>query len=183
MKILKYSLWPCLSVLLFWSIGFAIYGYSSIQYENNVPQKTDVIVVLTGGADRIEKGLELFSKGISGNLFITGIHPSVTKADIMSRNDFDLPDCCIIYDHKATTTIENGIQTQQWLLQNPMVKSALLVTSDYHMHRARQEMKHVMPHIRVIPYRVESDPNNRTRLLFLEYHKFLYRAVMIRLGR
>lgn len=140
--------------------------------------KTDAIVVLTGGQRRIQTGLSLFSSGLSGNLFITGVHHAVNKDDITK-----ISDCCIILGHKATTTLENAYETKEWIKQKN-VQSIRLVTSAYHMKRALLEFNHAIPNVEIIPHPIQENGNQFLntkfwKITFSEYNKTLFRITVL----
>ena len=143
--------------------------------------KTDAIIVLTGGHNRIQSGLSLFSDGLSENLFITGVHEAVKKEDITK-----ISDCCITLGHKATTTLENAYESKEWIkAQN--VKTIRLVTSAYHMNRALLEFTHAMPNIEIFPHPVHDNHDvsqdiNFWKITFSEYNKTLFRVVILTLA-
>jgi uncharacterized SAM-binding protein YcdF (DUF218 family) len=70
------------AVLLPIVIGF-------IRFASNLPQpsadqsRTDAIVVLTGGGDRISTGLALLEAGKAERLFVSGVHPGVGVAELL----------------------------------------------------------------------------------------------------
>ncbi len=184
MKNLKIVFLGILAAFLLWATGFGYFMFVALTMEPEKPEHVDAIIVLTGDVNRIEKGLEIFSQNISGHLFITGIHPLVTQEDILKRSAYKLPQCCISYDLAATTTVENGVETKRWAeAQKEEIKTILLVTSDYHMRRGAQEIQFALPDITLYRYPVPSTEKwykqSRIRLFLLEYHKFLYRAVIM----
>ena len=44
---------------------------------------TDAIVVLTGGAERVETGFRLLADGLAPRLFVSGVHPDSRLADLV----------------------------------------------------------------------------------------------------
>ena len=150
-------------------------------------RKTDAIIVLTGGNNRVQTGLSLFSHDLSKNLFITGVHDSVSKEDIISmwKGDQILPECCITLGHIAKTTQENAMETKEWLDKNN-IKSIRLVTSSYHIYRAYLEFNNIISDVEIIPYPVTENPERLKKLhfwkiTFSEYNKILFRFFMIML--
>ncbi len=125
----------------------------------NTEQKTDAIIVLTGGEKRIESGLELFVNEMAPDLFITGVYPSVKKRDIVKKwtQDRPLPVCCITLGYEATTTVQNATETEKWLHEKNY-KSIRLVTANFHMNRALIEFKHLMPDLEIIMHPIQQ-PN------------------------
>src|SRR3546814_2931561 len=58
-------------LLLAWVLGFA--WFALLLPLPAAPQKTDAIVVLTGGPGRIDRGLEMLEKGDAKRLLISGV--------------------------------------------------------------------------------------------------------------
>ncbi len=169
--------------LIAWTLGAGWFTYSVLSmHPEDIERPSGAIVVLTGGGNhRIEAGLELFSANRAPYLFITGVHPTVSKHNIraMWSGKTPLPDCCIILGHKATTTKENATETSEWIARTD-VRSIRLVTSNYHMKRAMVDMQRAMPDVEIIahPIRQANLPLSAEyfwKLIFSEYHKVLIR--------
>lgn len=181
-KHLKLSLLLACTLLGLWAGGLAGFAcYVLYVQKQDAVQNVDAIVVLTGDMGRITTGFSLFSGGMSPQLFITGVNPLVTAEDLLSQHKGRALPCCITYDHKARTTIENGIETKNWIDTQPNINEVLLVTSDYHMPRAAQEIQFVLPGITLYKHPIETEKwrtaQQKRNLVFLEYHKFVYRQV------
>ncbi len=172
-------------------LGFIVWfgGYlgflSNMQpsYESS-PAKVDAIVVLTGGQGRITTGLNLLSQKLAKNLFISGVHESVKKTEILSMWDgkAPLPKCCITLGYEAKTTITNATEVKEWVKKNN-IRSIILITSDYHMSRALLEFEYIMPLIQIHPHMVtqEIDFSNQSfwKNSWIEYNKLLIRKTAI----
>lgn len=179
-----YLAFLCLAFL--WLAGFAIFSFGALNADKGTEALTaDAIIVLTGGADRVEEGLSLFAAGKANHLFISGVHPDVKKHEIEAlwTGEAQLPRCCITIGRKATTTIENAAESTKWVRENG-IQSIFLVTSNYHMARAKLELRDSMPGLEIYPYPVAQ--SNLTRqekrlwaLFFSEYHKFLLRRLQL----
>lgn len=167
-----------------WLAGFAWYCADSLTMRpQNIEESTDAIVVLTGGGKRVETGLELFARGRSKNLFISGVYAGVTKQEIgrMWTGTPVLPECCIILGCQAHSTIDNAQETAAWV-SSAHYTSLRLVTANYHMKRAMLELSRAMPGVKIIPHPVVQPDLKILSLRFLvlmlsEYHKTSYRAV------
>lgn len=173
------------SLIVLWLCGYVGYSIIIIKTQpNNSTEKTDALIVPTGGAShRIKEALTLHANNVSDKIFITGVHADVTVNDIKEMHDAGLPECCIILDHKARTTIENAKETAKWAKNNNIV-SMRLITTSYHMPRAYQEFKAQLPYTKILKHPVKAGtPSEKTvafwRLTFREYNKFLYRFIMI----
>lgn len=181
---LKLAFRISLFLLLLWGSGYVafIWHLESLRVEDR-ETKTDAIVVLTGGNFRIQTGLELFSRGLAPNLFITGVHATVKEKEILAtwKGKENLPKCCLILGHKATTTLENAEETLDWATKNK-IKSIRLVTSLYHMPRALIEFHAAMPDMIILANPVEETdyvPEDQKYwiLTFSEYNKALFRKL------
>lgn len=172
-----------------WAGGFGLYTVASMTLKPHEEDTvTDAIVVLTGGAGRIEEGLSLLANGKSKLLFITGVHPFVRPDDIkaMWAGQPPLPACCITLGYQAESTTQNVDETKAWL-KDKNIQSIRLVTSNYHMIRALVEFRHAFPDLKIIPHPVtQKDIALRDKnfwiLMISEYHKTLLRWARIMAG-
>lgn len=186
MNIFKKVILGVSTFLVLWFAGFIVFALHSL-YQS--PQKTehtaDAIVVLTGGKNRIEEGLQLFASGRGAHLFITGVHEDVTKKELTARwkGDSALPPCCITLGYKARSTTQNAQETQEWL-SGTQYSSIRLVTGNYHMNRSLMEFKHALPDLDIYAHPITPPDmsiysNTMQRLLLSEYHKMLYRRIIL----
>lgn len=143
---------------------------------------TEAIVVLTGGRNRIDEGIYLLKSGIGQRLFISGVSKKTTMFDIENKThikNFNRSRVELGYD--AENTIGNAAEIKQWVEKNK-ISSLRLVTSNYHMPRAMEEIAVHNLNTRVIPHPVYSEKVARQwwkssgtfKLLAEEYNKFLY---------
>lgn len=175
--------------VLGWLLGFGAFAVDAASARpDDLAGRTDAVVVLTGGANRIEEGLRLFATGSAPHLFISGVHESVDVDSIkaMWKGSIDLPDCCLTLGHSASNTMDNASETRRWLEENE-IKSIRLVTSNYHMRRSLLEFSEAMPDIEIIrhpvlPERLETWSAPFWSLAFREYHKTLLTWVRQRLA-
>lgn len=187
-NLLKYSLVSFFTLLVLWAAGFLYFSAHALSIQpQNIEKTTDAVIVLTGGKQRIETGLELFANGRTRHLFITGVHPEVSRKEILDMwaGETSLPPCCITLGYKARTTIQNAQETKDWM-EDYNYSSIRLVTSNYHMPRALLELRHTLPDVEFISHPVnQPDINASTQyfwhLLFTEYHKTLFRRISLTL--
>jgi uncharacterized SAM-binding protein YcdF (DUF218 family) len=149
--------------------------------------ETDAIIVLTGGADRLQTGLDLLARRRAGRLFVSGVHRDADLDALLAN--ITLPPgleqativCCITLDHEASNTVENALESAQWMAKNGF-RSMRLVTADYHMPRSLYEFRRVMPDLVILPHPVFPAEVKREEwwlwpgtasLLISEYHKYL----------
>ncbi len=146
--------------------------------------KADGIVVLTGkGGGRLAAGAYLLQAGYGERLLISGVNVAITEGKMRTLLNLekDKYDCCVDLDYAAKDTVENGQQTANWA-RALGYESIIIVTSDYHMPRAKVEISTAMQGIHIIPYPVKSrqDPSlpwwggsKKWQRLFGEYGKLL----------
>ena len=190
MRILLYKI--IFSFLLFlsiWLTGLIWFIAKVPTSPANNSTVTDAIVVLTGGSNRIEYGLQQLSDGMSNTLLITGVHENISTEQLITRNAapairdhlLGMSKRSIILGHVAENTIGNAEETKEWA-EKLHWKSIRLVTSNYHMPRSYEEFSKTLPHMTIIQTPVTPDDfsmNNwwsvpESRLLMLsEYHKYL----------
>lgn len=186
MKILKIIFLLPLSLLLLWASGFAFFSAFAIFAKPQfAKEKTDAIIVLTGGSQRIEEGLKLFAQRKSEELFISGVHKDVIKNDItfLWKSNTELPPCCITLGYRATTTEENAQEVKEWVAINN-IKTIRLVTGNYHIARSLLEFYTAIPGIKIYAHPVSQteltlESSHFWRLLFSEYNKILYRSLQL----
>ncbi|MDD9900010.1 MAG: YdcF family protein [Alphaproteobacteria bacterium] len=147
----------------------------------------DAVIVLTGGTKRMEQGFDLLDKGMGAKLFISGVYRGIearTLVRLVRDEDEKKLECCIVLG-SAQNTIENAEETAAWMRELGL-RSAYLVTSNYHMKRALSEFKYVGGGFKVTPFPVAPDkldmkswwhdPDFRW-LIVREYTKYLLARV------
>lgn len=171
-------------ILRFFSILFLLYllGFMLFSVTLGSPaagQRTDAVVVVTGGSGRIERGVEVLADGYAKRMLIAGTDPSVTKPDLVRRlkGKKKLLNCCVDLGSESVDTRSNAEEAKRWLARH-RYKSFRLVTSDWHMRRARYEFRRVLRgKYELVPDAVRTQPSFTT--LFGEYNKLLLRRIAI----
>jgi uncharacterized SAM-binding protein YcdF (DUF218 family) len=148
------------------------------------PDKADGVVALTGHSDeRIAAALRLLQQGKAQRLLISGVAPHVTRDQLQTLTGAGKPtfDCCVDLGFTAENTAGNAVETAQWARAKGYT-TLILVTADYHMPRARLELRAAMPEARIIPYPVATGELDaprwwKTQLgaqrMILEYCKYI----------
>ncbi|MCR9221715.1 MAG: YdcF family protein [Alphaproteobacteria bacterium] len=166
-----------------WALGFLLFVVSLPDAAPAADRRTDAIVVLTGGSQRLEAGLELLAANKASKLFVSGVHRGVDVAELLriARQEPGQLECCIFLDHNATDTMGNARETARWARAQGL-RSLRLVTAAYHMPRSLLEMRAALPEVEIVPHPV-FPPNVKqdrwfsypgTAALFAdEYTKFL----------
>ena len=117
--------------------------------------------------------------GKAKRLLIAGADPSVRKVDLVHRlgGKEKLFDCCVDLGSESVDTRSNAEEANRWL-QRRKYRSIRLVTSDWHMRRARYEFNRQLDsRYKIVPDAVRTEPNFMT--LFAEYNKYLLRRISV----
>lgn len=161
---------------LLWALGFVAFVFLLPQpADPNI--RTDVIVVPTGGPGRIARGIDILAAGKASRMLISGADRSTSAASIARVGSLDrrLFACCVDVGHEASNTRANAEETRDWL-KGRKAKSLRLVTTDWHMPRARFELERELGNdITIVSDAVDSDAD--LNVLVREYNKFLLRRV------
>ena len=168
-------------LFLAWLGGFIIFQQYIRKRPIDETTKTDVIVVLTGGKNRITEAANLYNNGLSEMLFISGVGKRVGIRALEKQHHITFKKTNVVLGREATNTIENAIEVSEIIRRNNF-KSVRLVTSYYHMPRSIELIKVLIPDVEILEHPVYS-PNVSKRwwknpksfyLIASEYHKFLF---------
>ena len=162
-----------------YGLGFALFAVTLGTPAAADTPKVDAIVVLTGGKGRIEHGAALLAQAKARRLLIAGADPSVRKVDLVHRlgGKEQLFDCCVDLGSESVDTRSNAEEAERWM-ERRHYKSLRLVTSDWHMRRARYEFNRKLDgSITIVADAVRTEPNFMT--LFAEYNKYLLRRFSV----
>jgi uncharacterized SAM-binding protein YcdF (DUF218 family) len=166
------------------ALGFLAFVARLDRAERLPRAPADGIVVLTGGAQRIEDAIDLLAQGFGRRLLISGVNERTSRDEIARLNPTQqhLISCCVDLDYRARNTIGNAIETRRWMRENGF-RSVAVVTSNYHMPRTLVELDHALAEgHEIVPHPVVTDGldaarwwrhPSTARLLAFEYVKFL----------
>lgn len=158
-------------LLLGWLLGFVAFAVALPGARPGA--RTDAVVVLTGGKGRIERGLAVLRTGHARRMLVSGVDRQVRAREFAAhyRVPAALMACCVTLGFAAVDTESNARETARWVAAG-RIGSVRLVTSDWHMRRARFELGRVLPRgTTVVSDAVRSEPS--LKALFLEYNKLL----------
>ncbi|HAF41721.1 MAG TPA: hypothetical protein DCG90_08145 [Sphingobium sp.] len=166
--------------LLAWMLGFAWFAIFLPQPLDG--RQTDAIVVLTGGAGRIDRGIALLEDGAAKRMLISGVDRSVRPVELAAQ--YQTPEqlfaCCITLGREAIDTRSNAIETARWLERRDY-KTVRLITTDWHMRRSALELRQALPgRVSIVYDAVPSRPS--LTVLLREYNKYLLRRVAALIG-
>jgi uncharacterized SAM-binding protein YcdF (DUF218 family) len=166
-------------LLLLYALGFVLFAFTLGKPAPPNAPATDAAVVLTGGKGRIEHAIDVLRAQKAKRLLVSGADPAVTKGDIVRRlgGNQKLVQCCVDLGSESVDTRSNAEETGRWLAQHKF-QSFRLITSDWHMRRARYEFRKVLSgKYRIVPDAVRTEPRFLT--LFSEYNKYVLRRLAV----
>jgi len=189
-KIFSFFLLSLIAGFFWWTL-LLLNTFPKKVYFNSPSQISGIvgIVVLTGGKNRIEKGVDLLSKGYGEKLFISGVFmPSEIEAKFsLEKEKNELFKCCIFFDQESKNTLENAKEVAKWLNENKDIESIILVSSYYHLPRSILIFeKKITSGLKIYPVPAISNNNLRNqfffhlKLIISEYFKVLYTIVFLR---
>jgi uncharacterized SAM-binding protein YcdF (DUF218 family) len=175
-----------IALLLAYFLGLVLFAHDAMGFPDGkslTDVKADGIVVLTGGAERMEAGLDLLAHNAAPKLLISGVDPRADPKKLVppkhaARKKIN---CCITFGIIAADTYGNAREAAAWAEHSKM-KSLVVVTSNYHMRRSLYEFHLAMPGIVLAPYALVPgkvrlaewwDYPGTASLMMSEYNKLL----------
>src|SRR3569623_1152167 len=100
---------------LLYVLGYA--GFAVMLPRPADDRPTDAIVVLTGGANRIERGLDLLQRGRAKRLLVSGVDRTVRPVDLAAHypGREALFKCCIDLGRESVDTRSNAEEVARWM--------------------------------------------------------------------
>jgi uncharacterized SAM-binding protein YcdF (DUF218 family) len=166
-------------LLLLYALGFVLFAVTLGRPAKEDQPKTDAAVVLTGGSGRIERGIDVVRDRKAHRLLVAGADPLVTKADLARRlgGSERVLRCCVDLGSESVDTRSNAEEAERWLKKH-RYQSLRLITSDWHMRRARYEFRKVLgPEYDLVIDAVRTEPKFLT--LYGEYNKYVLRRFAV----
>ena len=101
------------ALLLLYLLGYALFGALLPRPADDRP--TDAIVVLTGGANRMERGLDLLQRHKAQRMLVSGVDRTVRPADLAGHYPRSAPlfACCIDLGREAVVQFRYRDLAQQ----------------------------------------------------------------------
>lgn len=164
-------------------LGYIRFASAIVAHEPSAVPRTDAIVVVTGGSQRVGDAIGLLGAERGSRLLISGVNEKTGREELAKLNPSarELLGCCVDLDYRARNTIGNAIEARRWVRSHNF-RSLLVVTSNYHMPRTIAEFAHAMPDLRLVPHPVVTDQIDTggwwyrwsaIRVLVPEYAKYL----------
>jgi uncharacterized SAM-binding protein YcdF (DUF218 family) len=118
--------------------------------------RTDAVVVLTGGAERVETALRLLEDGAAPRLLVSGAAAGLTLAELARAHGRDPAALAgrVTLGHAAATTAGNAAETAAFARARGL-RSLRVVTAGYHMPRALLELRRALPEAELVPHPVQ----------------------------
>lgn len=156
--LVRISLVTGLACAVVLGLGYIRFGAGLVLREPVAVPRTDAIVVVTGGSQRVGDAIGLLGADRGSRLLISGVNEKTGREELAKLNPSsrELMACCVDLDYRARNTIGNAIEARRWARQHKFA-SLLLVTSNYHMPRTVAEFAHAMPGVRIVPHPVVTD--------------------------
>lgn len=111
---------------------------------SEAPRQTEVIIILSGGAGRVEQGVKLYEEGYAPKLLLSNAKEITGPEGDMRETALSLgiPESAILTEDAAESTYQNAQLTLPIMKQHGF-KSAIVVSSDFHMRRVKFIFDHV----------------------------------------
>ncbi|MFC6649007.1 YdcF family protein [Paenibacillus rhizoplanae] len=108
------------------------------------PKQADVIIILSGGEGRVEQGVKLFQEGYAPQLLLSNSQEITGPAGDMRQTALSLGirEDAILTEDAAESTYQNAQFTLPIMKQKGF-KSAIVVSSDFHIRRVKFIFDHV----------------------------------------
>ncbi len=157
--------------LLAYALGYAAFAVLLPRPAGD--ERTDAVVVLTGGPGRMERGLEMLRQGRAERMLVSGVNRAVRPSELEAQ----YPDYSDLFDQRVSLgresfdTRSNADEVARWI-ERRRFRSLRLVTNDLHMPRARYELgKRIGSDVTIVVDAVPTPPDFRA--IFMEYNKYL----------
>jgi uncharacterized SAM-binding protein YcdF (DUF218 family) len=170
-KWLPESLLLCVLVLILLGFFFPRTLLIDFLFYEEKPVQADVIILLSGEKEergRMTKVAELYHAGYADKVLLT--NATSPGSSIEYAESFGIPREALLTENKATSTYENALYSKEIVLEQGF-ESALVVTSNYHMRRAKLAFERVFHDNGVSFTYVPYQPKSITRDSWEKNHK------------
>lgn len=183
--------------LLLLAVDFAWFWMSCRAYTQSALRGTGIelvaatpqeaIVVLAGDSNRIPMALRLLRERNGPLVLLSGVEPGIPLVEIVNSQGSSTVDIHktwerIVTESRSRTTIENAEEAAP-ILKEKQITRIILVTSDYHMPRAKKIFQKTIPEMELYEYPVASDFSelhfSGMRKFFAEFWKNFFYSVGI----
>jgi uncharacterized SAM-binding protein YcdF (DUF218 family) len=136
------------SVILLLAVLFLIHnpvllGIGDFLIVEDKLKQADVIHILGGGFDRLDYGLQLYEQDYGQRIFITGGDDAIIYRAYALANGADAEHTLPV-ESWATNTYQEALELKQFLDREASIRSAIVVSSPYHMRRVQWTFQDVL---------------------------------------
>jgi uncharacterized SAM-binding protein YcdF (DUF218 family) len=178
--------WTIISAALLITVLTTISGYFFLPrilwnflVVDEEPQPADVIIVLSGGIDRVTHGVNLFKSGYADRILFSG---SVARNMSRQARIQGVPEDRMLLEEESGTTNGNAEYSYK-IVQSQGFRSAIVVTSAFHTRRSSIIFRHIFRGVDVTVSAAPYDPSlvgnwwkdeRMARAVLSEYPKLIY---------
>ncbi|WP_281658529.1 YdcF family protein [Halobacillus sp. Cin3] len=146
--------------------------------------EADAIIVLSGSAERLERGAELYAKGASDTVILTNAEENGTTPD--RAVSLGISEADILEDTKATSTYDNALYAKD-IMEEQDLSSAIVVTSEFHSRRTKMTFDDIFGKDYTLSYAFTSSSFNpadgltemEKKTTFSEYTKMIFYSIRL----
>ncbi|MDR1362388.1 MAG: YdcF family protein [Holosporaceae bacterium] len=165
--------WLAAAAVLVWLLALLMFMFQVSRSEEVGRVYCDNVAILTGGKNRIVRGVEFFKSQRPRNVFVSGVHDKSTLRAILG-GEKGIAGVNFIMGKQAKNTRGNAREINEWISAYGLEK-ILVLTSDYHMPRSLLEIRRLSSHTKILVGSVKSEWNFQFLLNCLkEFHKIVY---------
>lgn len=192
---MRFVLSVVMLLAIMWSVALVWFVNTMPAPSPALGEKTEALVVLTGGQERVERGFAALAEGAAPVLFISGVGDGVTVRELLAehasapvRRAIEKRGAEVVLDHVARSTVSNADEAAEFLRKRG-IRHIRLITANYHMKRSLREFHTACPEVKIVadpvsPQGFRRDEwwqhENTRRLVFSEFYKYF--AVLARDG-
>ncbi|MBH0230862.1 YdcF family protein [Halobacillus yeomjeoni] len=144
-QIKKYILLSLASILILFvfilMIPF-ILGADYLEVKSDA-KPSEAIILLSSSQERMEKAVELYEEGWGEKIILTNSKEQWTS--VKKATELGVPEDDLISEPHASSTFENALFSKE-IVERRNIKSAIVVTSDYHSRRTRMTFDDIFNH-------------------------------------
>lgn len=127
---------PLLILLIFILVAMLLDSFN--HSHSDQPMQSDTIIILGGGDQgRVQQAARLYESGYADNVIITPVEERYTSEELITiLRHYGFAEKDIAVEEESTSTYSNAQKTIE-IMDNNNLDSVLVVTSDYHIKRAK----------------------------------------------
>lgn len=161
-------------------------GTDFLTLEDTVKEnpQADAVIVLSGSAERLERGAELYAGGAADTVILTNAAQKGTTPDRAVSLGISKDD--ILEDTKAQSTYDNALYAKD-IMEEQNFSSAIVVTSEFHSRRTKMTFDDIFGSDYTLSYAFTSSSYNpadgltetEKKTTFSEYTKMIFYSIRL----